>query len=176
MPSRDPDGEIDDVDEFLGTLGEVEYDDVLLSILGEGGNLDVSGNVVDQQLANALSSWRDDGDREPVRDEAIGQKHPTGAAWPPATTGGTVSVQDEAERLRSLAASREIPIEILNQASERLDGLMGQVREILGSMSVHLSPLEGLVQEVKGALATAVGAGQQFEAALYVAADAHARG
>ncbi|MFD5245029.1 hypothetical protein ACFWIW_10820 [Amycolatopsis sp. NPDC058340] len=157
MPPRDPDdGEIDDVQEFLDTLGEVEYDDVLLSLLGDGGNLDVPGDVVDQQLANALSGWRNDVDREPVRDEAIGQKHPAGGEWPPAITGGTVSVQDDAAQLRNIAPgdhARSMAAEVRTDTEARIaaaavalgEGHAGMqtIQSAAGAVTAAVDALEG---------------------------------
>lgn len=149
MPTRDPDdGEIDNVQEFIDSLGEVEYDDVLLSLLGDGGNLDVPGDVVEQQLANALSSWRDDGDREPVRDEAIGQKHPQGGEWPPGTTGGTVSVQDDAAQLRAIP----LPRGEIREATAVLTTALQQVSSILGPNGTGAQELAAAIQETRARL------------------------
>lgn len=148
MPTRDPDdGEISDVDEFVNTLSEVEYDDVLLSLLGEGRNLDVPGDVVDQQLANALSSWRNDGDREPVRDEAIGQKHPAGGAWPPATTGGTLSVSESAGALRRLAT--DMPLHQQQEVANQLEQLATDVAAHLGSDHPGFGRIQGAIDQAR---------------------------
>lgn len=87
-----------------------------------------------------------------------------------------MSVQDEAERLRGLASSRAIPIEILHQAEQELDNLQAEVRSILGDVSQHLPALEAAVAEVKAGLQQAIGAAKGFEEMLHNAADGHARG
>ncbi|HET6286315.1 MAG TPA: hypothetical protein VFG15_06155 [Amycolatopsis sp.] len=174
MPSRDPDdGEIDDVDEFLGSLGEVEYDDVLLSLLGDGGNLDVAGDVVDQQLANALSGWRDDGDREPARDEAIGQKHPGGGDWPP-TTGGTVSIQDHIAQLRALASS-DLARSGVAGINEDTRARAEQAAGILGDHP-GLQAIQAAAAEVYAAAGALEGVLSNLDAAIEDVASGIARG
>jgi hypothetical protein len=173
MPTGDPDdGEIGDVDEFLGTLGEVEYDDVLLSLLGDGGNLDVPGDDVEQQLTNLLSGWRNDGDREPVRDEAIGQKHPQGGEWPSNTTGGTMSATDDAAALRAI----QLPNGTIQQSMQELDNVLAQASSILGSSGTGLGDITSAVQEAKLQLDSAFSAMQQVESALETAAGGLTRG
>ncbi|RSN26517.1 hypothetical protein DMC63_01390 [Streptomyces sp. WAC 05977] len=173
MPSRDPDdGEIDDVEEFLNTLDAVAHDEVLLSLLGEGRNLDVPGDVVDQQIANALSSWRGDVDREPMRDEAIGQKHPAGGEWPPATTGGTMSATDDAAALRSI----QLPNGLIQQAMTEIDEAANQARAILGESGTGIGEINAAAAQTKEQLDAGYSHLQMMEQAIDNAAANLTRG
>lgn len=87
-----------------------------------------------------------------------------------------MSMQDEAAKLRNIAASDGIPIAMLVEAEARVDGLFGQLGDALGAQSQHLAPLQGLASVAKQAISQATHACQQMETGIHDAADAHGRG
>lgn len=173
MPEKDPDGEIDDVDEFLHTIGPVERDEAILNILGEGYPLpNLPGPAVDQDIADMLGTWRDNVNSEPIRDTATGQEHPMGGPWPPTNTGGTVAISEDAARLRAIP----LPFGTIQQATQELDGVREQASAILGTDGSKIGEINGAIEQAKTALDGAYSMVQEVESKLGAAADHHSQG
>lgn len=173
MPTRDPDdGEIDNVDEFLNTIGAVEHDEALISLLGEGYDLNVPSSDVDQDIADMLSTWRDEINREPIRDTATGREHPAGGEWPPTLTGGNMSVEDKAGALRNIP----LPFAMIQQAMQELNNALNTASMLLGSSGTGLGRINAAVQNAKQQIDNAYEATHQVEATIGEVAAEHMRG
>lgn len=175
MPeSDDPGGEIDDVDEFLREFDNVERDETLLELLGEGYDVNAPG---DQAVADLLGAWRDDVTAVPVDESRLPSAHTVDGRMPPAPiTGGSMSFSDEAEQLRAVASSREFPIALIQQASQSFDDMFAQCSQILGAQSQHTQTVGGAIEAAKAALQSALEAAKYVEKTIHDAADGHARG
>lgn len=86
-----------------------------------------------------------------------------------------MSIQEDAERLRSVASSDNIPVGVLLSASQSLDGVQAQVTDVLGTTQ-SAANINGLIGAAKQAIESAVAACQAVETGIHDAADYHARG
>ncbi len=164
MPdSDDGEEEINDLDEFLNTIDDIERDDTLVDLLGQGYDVAASG---DQDVADMLGTWRDEIDTEPVRnliEPALGGHH---------SPGGTMSISDDAEALRAIG----VPTGALQQALLDLDSVLEQASQLLGSNGAGLSIIEQAVGQAKQAVSTAFEQVQAVTNALQDAANKHQGG
>lgn len=86
-----------------------------------------------------------------------------------------MTIQEDAERLRAIASSEYLPIEITRQMQTRLLDINTAVMGILGQteQGQHITQLVGVAAE---SFNQTIGALQQLETAIHDAADYHARG
>ncbi len=176
MPESDPgdDGEINDVEEFMREFDNIERDETLIELLGEGYDVNALG---DQPVADLLGAWRDDVTSVPVDESRLPSAHTASGRMPPAPTiGGTMSIQEDAEQLRNIASSQDFPTGLLRAADSKFDEIVAQVQNIVGDQSQHLDKVRGAAEIAKDKIDEAIAATMNFEAAIHDAADGHARG
>lgn len=129
MPESDPDnGEIDDVEEFMRDIDNIERDETLIELVGEGYDVNAPG---DQAVADLLGAWRDDVTGVPVDESRLPSAHTARGRMPPApTTGGTMSFEELAEEFAGIKTMT--PHEEL-QALYAVVGQMGEAgKQIIG--------------------------------------------
>jgi hypothetical protein len=144
MPESDPgDGAIDDVDEFMRDIDNIERDETLIELVGEGYDLNAPG---DQAVADLLGAWRDDVTSVPVDESRLPSAHTARGELPPApTTGGTMSASDDAAALRSI----ELPFGAIQQAQQQLDTALATASQLLGSNGTGLQAVQAAIQQAK---------------------------
>lgn len=162
------DGEIDDVDEFLNTLGQVEYDEQLVGLIGDGYNVNSPG---DQPVADLLSAWRDDIASEPTNVSKLPSGRTDKYGNPPTNTGGKVSISDDAAALRTIT----LPFGAIQQAQGELDAALELAAQLLGTAS-GLDEIQGAVQQAKTELDGGYSMVQQVENVLEQVAARHQGG
>ncbi|OXM57058.1 hypothetical protein CFP71_10000 [Amycolatopsis thailandensis] len=84
-----------------------------------------------------------------------------------------MSIPGDASILASLASSQEIPIEVLTEAQNSLDGLRGKLVLILGTTSQRAIEIYGLIEAVKESLEDTKRVSKSLESAIHDAADYH---
>lgn len=175
MPESDPsDGEINDVDEFLREIDNIERDETLIELVGDGYDVNAPG---DQAVADLLGAWRDDVRQVPVERSQLPSAHTASGRMPPASIGGTLSAtEDAAAQIRALASSSNVPTQVLDEAFRRLGEFMGEIQAAAGENSQHRQDLLASVQQAQGAVQDAIGACTKLLDDIQRAADGHARG
>lgn len=189
MPESDPDnGEINDVDEFLREVDQIDYDETLVDLVGQGYDVNAPG---DQAVADLLGAWRDDVARVPVDSSRLPSAHTARGELPP-TAGGTLSIAEHAARLY-IIGNDEAPatgahvagdnltgiaipdleqtvLAALQQGSQSLDSHIGTALACVGEGEDH-QQIGGAGEHAKQAYATAIAAAAAAaEAAKDVAA------
>jgi len=82
---------------------------------------------------------------------------------------------EQAEQLRAIASSENIPIGVLLSAQQQLDQVSGQVTGLIDSSSEHYNNVIGMCSAARDAVGNAIAALKQMETAIHDAADHHSR-
>jgi hypothetical protein len=183
MPENDPsDGEINDVDEFLREFDRIDYDETLVGLVGQGYDVNAPG---DQAVADLLGAWRDDVNRVPIDESQLPSVHTASGRMPPAsTTGGTLSISDNAARLAVIgsdqgaagafqSAEQAMNDQILGTLMNVVEGLPGDVNgavEALGS-SPAAGEIQSMGEHAAGAVEDAISLVQAAIAGIQQAAE-----
>lgn len=170
MPESDPsDGEITDADEFLREIGNIERDETLIDFVGQGYDVNTPG---DQDVADLLGAWRDDVGRAPVNVELPSAAIARGETPRAPTRGGTMSIAEDAARLRSI----ELPFGAIQQAQQMLDSALEQAVMILGNDAAGAQAVQGAIQAAKQEIDGGYSMVQEVENQLEQAANRHLGG
>lgn len=156
MRESDPsDGEIDDVEEFLREFDRVEYDETLLDLVGDGYDVNAPG---DQDVADLLGAWRDRVREAPIDETRMPSAHTARGELPHArTTGGTVSISDNAAQIGQLSQDESIAGAVrqakarLAEATQHLVGAHQRTTEIAGQAAGLLGGEDGNLVNGQGA-------------------------
>src|SRR5436190_9004204 len=142
MPESDPgdDGEINDVEEFMREFDNIEHDETLIELLGEGYDVNAPG---DQAVADLLGAWRDDVTGVPVDESRLPSAHTADGRMPPApTTGGNLSISDNAARLSLIGGDQGAA-----GAFQSAEQVMNE--QVLGTL---MNVVQGLPGDINGAV------------------------
>lgn len=163
MPESDPsDGEINDVDEFLREFDDIGYDETLIGLVGEGYDANAPG---DQEVADLLGAWRDDVRQTPTNESQLPSAHTVSGRLPPAITGGTLSISENAAALADIAADTTVAGSCVLTTTSLTDDIMPTLQEALGTLEDDSA--QAVVLLGNGASAQAVGAaGEAAKSAL----------
>lgn len=96
----------------------------------------------------------------------------TAGRTPAPTTGGTLSISEDAARLRAI----ELPFGAIQQAQQMLDSALEQAMMILGSEAAGAQAVQGAIQQAKQEIDGGYSMVQEVENQLEQAANRHLGG
>jgi hypothetical protein len=158
MPESDPDdGESDDpfVLDLMRDLSNVGYDDAFIDVIGSGHDVEYAKPSADQDLADMLTAWRNDVDREPLNLDL--PSGPTARGELPLTPskGTPVSNTEDAGKLEEMSSGGQIQsaAAALTQADSALGDLSQKAQTVVSEGQPH-EAIQGAIQQARSEIAT----------------------